>query len=137
MAQRHRRASRLTEVIFFPGEATAGTAIDRPIFYAPRETTIHAVRWLPQAAVTGVATNNFALEVRNRGTDGTGTTQLGIVTFAAGTNAVAYDALDVVTSDKVVGDGAIVETRKVVNGTGLAMPAGALVVEYSHPLATY
>lgn len=137
MPQRHRRGSRLQEVVYLPGHGTAGTADDWPVFYAFRQATIHSVRWVPQAAVTGAATNNFALEVRNRGTDGTGTTQLGIVTFASGTNAVAYDALDVVTSDKNVDAGGVVEARKVINGTGLAMPDGCLVIEYSHPYETY
>ncbi len=137
MPQRHRRAARLLEAVHLPGNATAGTADDWPVLLPFRDAVVHKVSWVPTAAVTGAATNNFALEIRNRGTDGAGTTSLGIVTFGSGTNAAAYDATDVVTNDKVVGANAVVEARKVVNGTGMAMPDGLLVIEYSHQYETY
>jgi hypothetical protein len=82
--------------------------------------------------VTGAATNNFAATVRNRGTDGLGAVQVAITTYAAGVNAVAYDentlALSGTAANLLVNEGDNLTCEKLVNGTGLAMPDGHVVV---------
>ncbi len=61
----------------------------RSIFEAPHDCKITRATWIPDAAVTGAATNNFALAVRNEGTDGTGTTApTSTKTYGDGTDSV-------------------------------------------------
>ena len=61
----------------------AGTAtIVYPIFVSDRYVKIKSVSFVPQAAVTGDNTNRKNLNLHNRGTDGTGTTELANIDLA-------------------------------------------------------
>lgn len=117
--------------VYFPGHATAGSAKECAGFRAPFRAKITAVEFVASAAVTGAATNNFGINVRNRAT-GAGTAVPAAITFANGTNAVAQTPLALTLSgtaaDLNVNAGDVITVEKVVNGTGLACPDGSIVV---------
>lgn len=125
-----RRALRNQAQAYIPAVGTAGDVDDWIIFHAPYNCTIRAVRWIPQADVTGVNTNNFKLEVFDKGADGNGTTSLGSVTFASGTNVSDYDRHGIVTSNKLMAEGDVLQLKRTINGTGMTQPESMAVVEY-------
>lgn len=117
--------------------AAAGTAKAQPVLVADQDITISKVRWLPQAAVTGAATNNFALGVVDKAADGSGTTAVTAVkTYASGTDSVANapETLTLSTTDANldIAAGAALVLDKTENGTGLEQPEGVVVVEYTY-----
>ena len=119
-------------------QGTAGTADVWPVFVAPGSIKITAVRWIPAAAVTGAATNNFALAVQNRGkTDGTGTTAITATkTYDNGVNSVAHTAESLTLSGTAANlratAGDVIALVRTVNNTGLASPDGAIEIDYRY-----
>lgn len=110
-------------------QGTAGTADTWAVFTAPHDLTVTAARWIPNAAVTGANTNNFALQVKN---GSTGITD--VKTYASGTDSVALTAetltLSSTAADLQVDEGDVVHLARTVNGSGLASPDGTLEIEY-------
>ena len=105
-----------------PAEATAGNADEWPIWQAPYDCTITAANWIPQLAVTGAATNNFALAVN----DLTSTTTVSSAkTYASGTNSVANtaEALTVAAGGVNVAAGDVITLKRTVNGSGVSTRA--------------
>lgn len=122
---------------YLPGQATAGTADEWPVFVADKALTITGVSWVPAAAVTGAATNNFSINARNRGTAGAGTTDVTTAkTYASGTDSVAFDAealtLSTTAADLNMAVGEVLTIERLINGTGLAMPDGLVEVAYKY-----
>jgi hypothetical protein len=122
---------------YVPGQATAGTPDTFPIFVAPGKITVTGVRWVPAANVTGAATNNFALAVQNRGQDGSGTTAVTTTkTYDNGVNGVAHDSENFTLSATAANLNAVandvISLIRTVNGTGLAMPDGAVEVDFRY-----
>lgn len=118
---------------FIPAQATAGTAQRVPVWEAPYACTVTAARWIPQAAVSGANTNNFALGLINRGQAGAGTTAVTTVkTYASGTDSVASVpeslTLSSTAADLNLAAGDQLDFARTVNGTGLASPHGVLVL---------
>lgn len=117
---------------YFPGHATAGSAKESAAFRAPFRCVITAVEFIPSAAITGAATNNFTLNVRNRTTAGAGAAVPATITFGNGINAVAQAptalTLSGTASALAVAAGDVITVEKAVNGTGLACPDGTVVV---------
>lgn len=115
-----------------PGQATAGTADEFAGFVAPFDLTVTAVKFIPKAAITGVATNFFTATARNRGAAGAGSTQIASRAYSNGNNATALapDALTLsgTAANLNVAEGEHVSFEKLVSGTGLAMPAGTFQV---------
>lgn len=121
---------------FVPNEATIGTEKAYVLFRAPYNLTVTSVRWVPQAAVTGAATNNFAIAAQNRGAAGTATTAITATkTYASGTDAVAFVpetlTLSTTAANLNVDEGHVVALDRSVNGDGLASPEGVVEVEYT------
>lgn len=119
---------------YVPGQATAGTADTWPLLHANDKLTVTGVRWVPAAAVTGAATNNFALAVQNRGGSGSSTTAVTTTkTYDNAINSVAHDAeaftLTSTTADLNLAVGDVLALIRTVNGTGLAMPDGLVEVD--------
>lgn len=117
------------------GQATAGTVDNWPVFRAPFPCTVEAVYWIPSAAVTGAATNNFALQAINRGAAGAGSTGVTTAkTYASGTNSAANVAealaLSATAADLNLAAGDVLDFVRTVNGTGLASPDGRVEVHY-------
>ncbi len=137
MTQLNQIAGDHSRQAYVPGQATAGTADTWPVFKAAAPVKITGVSWVPAAAVTGAATNNFALAVQNKGQAGAGTTAVTATkTYALATDGVAHDAeeLTLSTTDadlKMVAGDVLVLVR-TVNGTGLAMPDGLCEVRFQY-----
>lgn len=115
-------------------EATAGTADTFPLYVAESNQVITAVRWIPKVAVTGAATNNFALQVVDTGPAGAGTGAVTTVkTYASGTNSVALtpEAFTIGAAPNVAA-GDVVSLARTVNASGLASPAGILEVQFRY-----
>ena len=117
---------------FFPGHATAGSAAEVALFRAPFRCTITAVEFIAAEAITGANTNSFTLKVRNRTTAGVGTAIPASLAFVSGVDAVAQApkviTLSATAADLVLAEGDVVTCEKAVVGTGLACPAGEVVV---------
>ena len=88
------------------------------------------VYWVPNAAITGTATNYTNLNVINKGQAGAGTTELGNVDFASGTDATACDELALVATAVAVAAGDVIALQAEKVSTGLAIPAGTLVARF-------
>lgn len=114
---------------FFPAEATAGSIDEVSIFQPAYNAVILAANWIPAAAVTGAATNNFALAVNDLTTATTITTAK---TYASGTNSVANvsEALTVAAGGVNVAAGDVITFKRSINGTGLASPNGSVRLTY-------
>jgi hypothetical protein len=118
-------------------QGTAGTADTWPVCRAPGNIVVTAVRWIPAAAVSGAATNNFALALQNKGADGLGTTAVTATkTYDNGVDSVAHAAESLTllgtAADLNVDEGDVLSLVRTVNGTGLASPDGLVEVEYKY-----
>lgn len=117
-----------------PAAATA-VADDTVLAQSPYAGTVTAVQYVPEAAITGAATNNRAVSLVNKGQAGTGTTVVATLTFGSGTNATANNEVSLTLSstaaDLVVAEGDTLQWRSIVNGSGLADPGGIARVTIS------
>lgn len=116
------------------------TAIDADVVSAairvPFDGTVTAVSYIPNATITGAATNNRAIKVINKKQDGAGTTDVtATLTFANGTNATGYDekalTLHATPANLAVAVGDVLAFSSVHNGTGLVDPGGVVCVTVS------
>ena len=118
-----------------PAVATAGNDEDTVLFEAPVTGTVTAVAYVPEAAITGAATNNRTISVVNKGQAGAGSTTVASLSFASGTNAVAYDETTVPLSgtaaNLAVTAGDTLQWRSVHVGTGITDPGGLVRVTFS------
>lgn len=117
--------------IYVPGQATAGTVDEFTGFVAPFSGRITKVQWIPKAAVTANGSNFFTLNIRNRGAAGAGTTLAWSRSYAA-TNSVAFvgenGTLNATAANRRFVSGDNITIERLVTGTGLAMPAGTVVI---------
>lgn len=117
-----------------PAVATAASD-DTVLAQSPYAGVVAAVDFVPEAAITGAATNNRAVSLVNKGQAGTGTAVVASLTFASGTNATANNevalTLSATAADLVVAEGDTLQWRSVANGTGLADPGGIARVTVS------
>lgn len=100
---------------------------------APCAGTIVGVTYIPDATITGAATNNRTVSIVNKGTAGSGTATAATLTFASGTNAAAHDEkvipLSATESDLVVAEGDVLAFVSAHANTGIADPGGQVIVE--------
>ncbi len=118
---------------YFPGHLTAGTAKECAIGRAPFRGVVTAVEFVAAAAVTGAATNNFTLNVRNRSTTGVGSLVPASLVFGNGQNAIAHAPTPLTlgnAANVAVAAGDVITVEKAVNGTGLACPDGEVIVHF-------
>jgi hypothetical protein len=117
-----------------PAAATA-VSDDSVIAQSPFAGTVSAVQYVPEAAITGAATNNRTVSLVNKGAAGSGSTVVATLTFASGTNATANNEVSLTLSstaaDLVVAEGDTLQWRSIANGTGLADPGGVAKVSVS------
>lgn len=118
-----------------PAVSTAGNSDDSVIAQAQLTGVVTAVEYVPEAAITGAATNNRTVSLVNKGQAGTGTTTIATLTFGSGTNATANNevalTLSSTAADLVVTAGDTLLWRSVANGTGIADPGGIARVTVS------
>lgn len=118
-----------------PAEGTAGSDDTWVLGRLPSNAQVSTVRWIPDAAVTGANTNNFQLQVINKGAAGSGTTTVTAAkTYASGTNSTAYVAesltLSSTAADLLANAGDILTLVRTHNSSGLASPAGVVEIGY-------
>jgi len=99
---------------------------------APFKVQIQSATLTWTAAITGAATNNFAISFFNR-TTGAGTVAWGTaITYGNGTNASKATPITVTlsstASDLVVAAGDFIAAELSTNGTGLLCPGGLVNV---------
>jgi hypothetical protein len=115
----------------FPGQATAGTAIEQVLFRAPFRCRITAVEFTPNTTQAGANTNSFTLNVRNRAA-GAGTAVPATLAFVAGVDLTATTPRTIPVSGTpaalLLNAGDVITAEKAIVGTGLAGPAGAITV---------
>jgi hypothetical protein len=117
------------------GVGTAGNDDTFTIGEVPFDATVVSVTYIPEAAVTGVATNNRTLSVINKGQDGTGSTSVASLTFGNGTNAAAFDSTALTLSGTAanlnVTAGDVLAFASIHNGTGITDPGGTVRIGLS------
>lgn len=96
-----------------------------------------AVTYTPEAAVTGDDTNNLILQLRNKGTAGSGTTAVTATKeYDTGTDLTAFvpDALAVATTaaDRDIDVDETVALNKTETGSGLILPEGIVTLEFQY-----
>jgi hypothetical protein len=100
---------------------------------APFAGVITKVEYVPIAAITGVTDNSRKVSIQNRGSAGLGTTEVAALTFATGTDGVAFDAkeltLSVTPANLDVAAGDVLAFYSETLGTGIADPGGTVIIE--------
>lgn len=117
-----------------PAAATA-VSDDSVIAQAPFDGTVTAVQYIPEAAITGAATNNRTVTLVNKGQAGSGSTTVATLTFDSGVNGTANDekviTLSGTAANLVLASGDTLQWRSIANGTGLADPGGLVRITIS------
>lgn len=118
-----------------PAVSTAGNDDDTVIGQAQFAGTVTKVEYVPEAAITGAATNNRTVSLINKGQAGSGTTVVASLNFGNGTNATANNeialTLSATASDLVIAEGDTLVWRSLHVGTGIADPGGVARVTMS------
>lgn len=105
----------------------AGVDDNSVLAQAPYGGSVTAVAYVPEANITGAATNNRTLSLVNAGQDGNGTTVVASLTFDSGVTADDNNekALTLgAAEDVVIVEGDTLVWKSVHAGTGLADPGG-------------
>lgn len=123
--------ARQTKVIAVGAGADATVAVAK----APFAGTVSLASYMPDATITGAATNNRTLTIQNRLQDGTGTTSVATLSMGNGTNIAAYDegalTLSGTPANLAVASGDVLAFASVHIGTGIADPGGLVLVEFT------
>jgi hypothetical protein len=118
-----------------PPQATAATDEATVAFRAPYDATVTRVTYTPEAAMTGAATNNRFLRLRNRGQAGSLGVTIAERELVSGQNPAAFDEYDITlhatAGNRDVAAGDILEWLSDAQGTGIADPGGRLVVDFT------
>jgi hypothetical protein len=114
------------------GVATAGNDDTFVVGVVPEDGTVTSVTYIPDATITGAATNNRTLSLVNKGAAGAGSTVVATLNFASGINATAFDeraiTLSVTAADLVVAEGDVLALFSDAVLTGIADPGGVVRV---------
>lgn len=118
-----------------PAVSTAGNDDDTILGQAPFACTVTSVQYVPEAAITGAATNNRTVSLVNKGQAGSGTTTVASLTFDNGINATANDekaiTLSGTAANLVLAAGDTLLWRSIHVLTGIADPGGVVRVTIS------
>lgn len=115
-----------------PGQATIGTADETVIGRVPFKSKVVAAYVVPKTTITGAATHNITITVRNRKADDTGTAVPASLNFDNAINAAARIpkalTLSATAADLLLEEGDVITSEKLIVGNGIAEPAGTIVV---------
>jgi hypothetical protein len=118
-----------------PAVGTAGNDDDTIVTQAPFAGVVTKVEFVPEATITGAATNNRTVSLVNKGPGGAGTTTVATLSFGSGVNATADDekaiTLSSTPADLAVAEGDTLLWRSVHVGTGITDPGGIVRVSIS------
>ena len=118
-----------------PAVSTAGNDDDTVLGQAPFNCTVTSVQYVPEAAITGAATNNRTVSLVNKGQAGSGTTTVASLTFDNGVNAAANDERAITLSgtaanlDLTAGD--TLQWRSIHVAAGITDPGGIVRITIS------
>lgn len=125
-----KEARRITVMIGIA--AIAGdTEKELPVFKAPCSGWITKVGIIPQAAITGAATDHFKVAFIDKGAAGVGTDEIASKTYDNGIDEIAFDFADfgALSNAKLAKD-ETVTFAKTTPGTGMNMPDLIAVIEF-------
>jgi len=110
---------------YLPSHAAATATEGYPIFTAPFRCEITSILIVPAAAVTGADSNSTYLNLINRGTAGSGTTEIGSYDLTTGNNLATSDekVLYAPATPLAVSDGNVLAFIFEKHGSGLLVPA--------------
>lgn len=115
-----------------PAVSTAGNSDDTVLAQAPFDCTVTSVEYVPEAAITGAATNHRSVSLVNKGQAGSGSTTVATLAFDSGVNATANNErtipLSGTAANLVLAAGDTLQWRSVAVGTGIADPGGVVRV---------
>ena len=115
-----------------PGRAAAAATVTTSLGSPGRSFRVASVEYVPDADVTGAATNSLTLELRNRGPDDSINVLVATLALVAGTNASRRQAkvitLQNTNGTPIVTDIDRLEWVSLRVGTGLTDPGGAVVI---------
>lgn len=99
-------------------------------------TGVYSVYYIPDTVLTGANTDSRTLQAFNRGAAGAGTTKSHEKAYTSGVDAAALDKNTVTvvtagTTNVCTKDDVITFKSLHVGSTGLAMPPGLVVVEFT------
>ncbi|MFD4912848.1 hypothetical protein ACFWNR_06450 [Streptomyces virginiae] len=118
-----------------PAVSTAGNDDDSVIAQAPFDCTVTAVEYVPEAAITGAATNNRTVSLVNKGQAGSGSTTVASLNFDNGVNATANNertiTLSATAANLVLAAGDTLQWRSIHIGTGITDPGGLVRITIS------
>jgi hypothetical protein len=111
-----------------PPVSTAGATDDTVVGVAPFDCTVTAVEYVPEAAITGAATNHRTFHLVNKGQAGSGSTSVATLAFDNGVNATANNERAITLSGTAanldLAEGDTLQWRSVAVGTGITDPGG-------------
>lgn len=113
--------------------AIASAVQDQAVNLVPFDGVVTSVTFIPEADITGQATNYRTFRVVNTGADGNGTTVVASLAFSSGSvTATDFDekpvTLSVVAGATTVAAGDVLKWDETVTGTGLASPGCKVIV---------
>jgi len=118
-----------------PAVSTAGNDDDSVVAQAPFDCTVTAVEYVPEAAITGAATNNRTVSLVNKGQAGSGSTTVASLSFDSGVSATANNekaiTLSGTAANLVLAAGDTLQWRSVHVGTGITDPGGLVRITLS------
>lgn len=118
-----------------PSVGTAGNDDDTIVGQAPFDCTVTSVEYIPEAAITGAATNNRTVSLINKGQAGSGTTVVASLNFDNGVNASAANeraiTLSATAADRVLAAGDTLLWRSLHILTGITDPGGLIRITLS------
>ena len=131
IAGEHQRTIRLLT------HAAATATEARAVFFALNDAvTLIGVAFVPDGAITGDNTNYTEMNLIDAGTAGAGSTEIAHIDWTTGVNGVAFDAKAFATAALTtftrydLAAGAVVKLEFAKVSSGVAIPAGLLVIAY-------
>lgn len=104
------------------------------VFKTPCRAKLKAVKWIPDTAITGANTNTTHINIINRGTDGTLTTEIANKDWTSGVNTTAFGEVSIYApaagSELQVSLNHIISCTFEKVGTGLDLPKGTFVFTF-------
>ncbi|MFJ6579249.1 hypothetical protein ACIQMY_25220 [Streptomyces sp. NPDC091368] len=119
-----------------PAVGTAGNDEDTIVCQAPFDATVTLVEYVPEAGITGAATNNRTFSLVNKGQAGSGATSVASLAFDSGSVTATANNEKAITlsgtpANLVLAAGDTLLWRSIHIGTGITDPGGLVRVTLS------
>lgn len=116
-----------------PSVSTAGNDDDTIVGQAPFDCTVTAVEYVPEAAITGAATNHRTFSLVNKGAAGSSSTTVASLAFDSGSVTASANneraiTLSATAANLDLAAGDTLLWRSIHIGTGITDPGGLVRV---------